>query len=35
MLFESAMPLPADLAARIEALHHVSRNTGENNEVPP
>ena len=34
MLFESATPLSADLAARIERLHH-SPVQGDENERPP
>ena len=34
MLFESAMPLSAELAARIEDLHRASRNV-EDGEAPP
>lgn len=35
MLFESAMPLSADLAARIERLHHPGANCGDASERPP
>jgi len=35
MLFESATPLSADLAARIERLHHTSADRGEASERPP
>jgi hypothetical protein len=35
MLFESATPLSAELAARIERLHHVANNEGEDRERPP
>ena len=34
MLFESATPLSADLAARIERLHHLPAQ-GDENERPP
>jgi|SRR6185437_4449564 len=35
MLFESATPLSAELAARIERLHHPSADRGEASERPP
>ena len=35
MLFESAMPLSADLAARIERLHHPPADRTEDSERPP
>jgi hypothetical protein len=35
MLFESATPLSADLAARIERLHHQGANCGDASERPP
>ena len=35
MLFESAMPLSADLAARIECLHHRPGDGDEASERPP
>lgn len=35
MLFESATPLSAELAARIERLHHVARDEGEDCQRPP
>jgi hypothetical protein len=35
MLFESATPLSAELAARIECLHHRESDVGEDGERPP
>jgi hypothetical protein len=35
MLFESATPLSADLATRIERLHHSRADRADESEQPP